>query len=912
MLLTRQSLNKKEHDIFLAVVAFLKDRLEERATVDWAMKLKSDDSVKRLALLFLINNDAHNLREPWRTAWHLIEESFSNSDGQDYDIAYDIAYDIRKRLKSGDRSGSIVTAIAKSVKPQLHLEPFSALHRRYQKLSRDPKTVEELFSIGLKSGKMTDRSLLDEIGKVQESFFLLSLANALDAALTRGFDIARRLGWDKKSQSWRLGQINRVYYLFSSERNQVYEPDQFCEGITPSVKLLHRVLEKLADIDCSTVIEFIHRWKDAVTPVHLRLWAAISRDSQITPSREVAEWLLALKDTYFWKLNEYPEIAELRAKRFTEFSSDEQAKLVSRIQKLPPRTQWPKKIDVVQVKKGRLYVSVRELRRIEVAGATLPNKGKSWLEERLNEFPDLWKMIRLDHDFPQGVQVYDHISNPDNQFNFLSGLDRLRSLEEAFSAPYHGWHDNPAERASDWMHVQGNPLKILDDFELDPDGGAVFTKVWDKFSGIHAPENGDDKVVAKGNLLQCNRVLSLLVKLPQSTLKESIEGITSWLSRWAQQAVDFPELLSFCIKLWPLAVAATNAERPASENVLFLTESESDEKLQEQKPEVQNHPPDTLNNPAGKLVSVFLTACPNLEKNTQPFNRGGELRTLRDVMVNTLGRAGLVARLRMIEALSYFQKADHRWTNEYLIKPLNADDQEAIYLWQAVARQTRFWSVLQIIGNSMMERVADMRIARNYRQSFIFSLIVESLHAFLENRDPAVRIQQMIRALDDEDRAYAADAIQIFVRDVSYNREKQDIQFSPAQIFRLAAMPFLKEVWPQERSLATPGVSRALADLPANTKEDFTEAVNVIERFLVPFDCWSLLDYGLFKSEISIIDDEEKAKACLRLLEHTIGRSEHSVVPCDLADALDRIQMIAPNLGKDNRFRRLETLARRG
>jgi hypothetical protein len=480
-------------------------------------------------------------------------------------------------------------------------------------------------------------------------------------------------------------------------------------------------------------------------------------------------------------------------------------------------------------------------------------------------------------------------------------------MEEALSAPYQGWYDNPSERASDWIHALGNPLKILDDFESAPDGGAAFTNVWMRFWRTHSPQNSADEVGANGNLLQCHRVLSLLVKLPQSTLQKSIEGITSWLSRWAKLAVGFPECLLFCLRLWPFAVEATNAEHLGSEN----TESELDETRVEQNPEPRQSP-DTLNNPARELVMVFLSACPNLEKNARPFDGDGELRRMRDVMVNTSGRAGLVAKIRMTESLSYFLRADPDWAHKYLIDSLKSDNQEAICLWQAVACSTRFEDVLQAIGRDMANMIIENTISRDSRQSFIFSLVFESLHAFLENRSPAVRIQQMIRSLDDEDRAYAADAIQRFVRDVSHNREKKDIQFSPDQIFRLAAMPFLKDVWPQERSLATPGVSRALADLPAKSKEAFTEAVNVIERFLVPFECCSLSDYGLFESDVLIIDSEEKVEACLRLLDCTIGTSENAVVPFDLSDALDHIRKIAPKLAKESIFRRLETLSRRG
>ena len=68
------------------------------------------------------------------------------------------------------------------------------------------------------------------------------------------------------------------------------------------------------------------------------------------------------------------------------------------------------------------------------------------------------------------------------------------------------------------------------------------------------------------------------------------------------------------------------------------------------------------------------------------------------------------------------------------------------------------------------------RLGRETRRSLVFSLVIECLHAFHEQREPAVpyaRIQQMIRSLDDEVRAYGAEAVQRFVRDVSVSRRRR-------------------------------------------------------------------------------------------------------------------------------------------
>jgi len=100
----------------------------------------------------------------------------------------------------------------------------------------------------------------------------------------------------------------------------------------------------------------------------------------------------------------------------------------------------------------------------------------------------------------------------------------------------------------------------------------------------------------------------------------------------------------------------------------------------------------------------------------------------------------------------------------------------------------------------------------------------------------------------------------------------------------------------------------------------FAEAVDVIERLLVPFDSWSMVDYGLYRDEgndankkrkLEMIDDGAKAKAFLRLLDLTIGTTEGAVIPWGLTEALDQIRSNDPALVESPAFARLATAARR-
>lgn len=181
----------------------------------------------------------------------------------------------------------------------------------------------------------------------------------------------------------------------------------------------------------------------------------------------------------------------------------------------------------------------------------------------------------------------------------------------------------------------------------------------------------------------------------------------------------------------------------------------------------------------------------------------------------------------------------------------------------------------------------------------------------MRGKAPAIKaadIQQTLRAADDEIRAHAADTVTRFVKE-NYPT------IPPEDSLVKAATPFMEMIWPQERQLTTPSISKSLADLPAVSGKAFTKAVALIERFLVPFDCWSMLDYGLWgdddgKPKLANIDTPAKAAAFLHLLDLTVGANEGAVIPHDLGEALARISEVSPPLSEQPSFRRLSAAAR--
>ena len=559
---------------------------------------------------------------------------------------------------------------------------------------------------------------------------------------------------------------------------------------------------------------------------------------------------------------------------------------------------------------------MRELRRIEVAGAQLPEQQQPWFKAQLERFKDLQQMSRIEEGFMHGPEAGFVSPNPDNRYDLLSGTARLDALERALTSSERAWNDDPVDRAVDWIRQPGRADSLVGDLETTVDAGGAYPNVWDRFGWAHAPlpeRSGVEGQEAQALKQTGERVLSLLGRLPEQTARKSIDGIANWISAWEHWTRDSPNFMNIWVQFWPIAVEGTNAQQ----------QDDAEPDLNVVARVAGNREPmdlDTLNTPAGKLVGVMLAACASVNPGERPFETNESLRLMRDMVVEAPGRAGLIAKHRMTEALPWFFPADPEWTQARLLAPLSAHTAESLALWRAIARRTQFSEVLKTIGEKMAERATDQGLGRETRSSLAWSVVLESLYAFREGREPVVpnsHVQQMLRSVDAEVRARAAEGVQRFVRDLSAKADGQPVPTTAESLFREAASPFLEKVWPQERSLATPGVARAFADLPAVCREAFVEAVEATERFLVPFECWSILDYGFFGEEdngrpkISQIDDPRKAAALLILLDKTIGRTEGAVVPLDLGSALDQVRTVAPDLVEERRYRRLANLMRR-
>lgn len=896
-------LEPKDQGAFRAAVQFLDLRMGEPETFEWALSKATHDKVARAAILHCLDTaKGRALGEPWQTAWRFIEEFWEDLPTDRIDGTGE--YDIRRRLASGDHTGSLIRDLVALVAPRLKIEARSS--RYAEKRKKTPKEAADLFDMRLTSGKAVDLSVL-KLDEESDKDFLAALARALEAAISAGLDVAKRLKWEANHDFWRLGDLYRVYFVPPGERGgHRNEPDEFHKGIAPAVKLLFTVAARISELDLDGAKEFSRRWRSSSSPVFIRLWAAFARDAQLIASDDVSDFLLQLEDYPFWLVHAFPEVAELRARRFESLNPADRAKILARIRGLPPRSIWSSRIKGASLTHERHRTALQELARIEAAGGGLDEATYQWLRKKSKNMPRApQQMIRVEEDFPSSAEAEFVPPDPDPAFDSLAGDAMLRALDIALTSPRVSWDADPATRAHDWLQKPGSVSRLLSNLEQSKSSSARAAALWERFTWAHTPQSSG----ATDLDMEAQRVLRLISDLPREILMSSINGISHWLSSWGVQVAK--SSLGFAVwnRVWPIAATATNEREPRSDQADLSTAGRSN----------SGDAPldlDTLNTPAGKLVAVFLNACPSLLAVKRPFREGTRVRAMRDAIEAASGRSHVIALYRMIEDLDYFLNASASWTKKNLIRPLLGNNDDALVLWRAVARRPRTRKVLKEIGGQMLEKVLNASLNRETRETLASNLIVDTLRAFLEERESAAplnEMQRMLRLMDDEVRANVAGVVARFVREASAKRASGH---TTEYVFHKAAIPFLTRVWPQETSLSTPGASRALARLPASSGEAFSEAVSAIERFLVPFDAWSLVDYGLYGEfegipRLQMINDRKKAEALLRLLDKTIGSVEGSIVPHELDVALARIREVAPELSGSSSHLRLAALGRR-
>ncbi|RVG14949.1 hypothetical protein [Sinorhizobium meliloti] len=881
----RTRLTDAENRVRQATWAFADGRLENAPILEWALGLTTDQEAERASLRDLFDRQAKSVGEPFALAWRCIFEYWQRPDAE----TNHGKFLIRRELKQGGTQREVIRLIVDSVRPWLKIDTS----KRYRALSgeelpKKPKHLKHLIWASISSG---DRLTPQDIGlqEINDRDFLFELATGLNAALLSGLNLARMIGSISKDMDVTNWQVHRVYYVPAAQYPEGGgEPDRHSDGFAPATKLMFAVTERLASIDVEAARRIVASWDTNGWKLYRRLWAAAARNSELVDAEDVSAFLGRIDDAEFWWASSYPEIAEVRAVRWSSFSADSAARLERRLLKGEPAKLIPDGIEKVEVARYKRRHILIELRRIQAAEGNLSERAVNWLEEAAKELEHA-PGVDVTHGFNQGVRLLHRERTAVQSFEGIANSKLLDTLAKSLADS--GW-DDKSQNASEF--IAQNASVVLELLEKFPDL-TVAAKIWQAFGYGFRPSDlnvGPDKASAEDRAkipVAVQACKALTVERPE-VISKAISGLTSFMGSWDRLLSDQDEFRTAWLALWPFAIAKINElEEPSSP----LSDR-------------------AYNSPVGQLLLALISTCPRLQAGEDPMSQGLWPQLLSAV-AETTGEARLEAQYVLIRDLGYFIVAAPAWASKNLLEPLKASTHGSatLALWEGFGSghlpQREVMSELaQSIVTATISNELSGKVKGDLAERVMWSILLDRE----EGKEPAVPIylaQQMLRMGGDDVRKESVRALEQFL--------KRDNDLDEQARFELVRSVF-QEVWPKELTLSSKAVSETLAELPAAAGAYYAEAAELVLPYLTPFDCWSLWDYGVLDhndpdEKLKSIDDPVKASAFLSVLDKTVGGEDGAIIPDGLEDGLLHIARLAPKLNRDVRFQRLLTLSRR-
>lgn len=850
---------------------FLESRLTDRETMLWAARLSPDQSAERNAVRDLVRyGSGGRIAEPYCSAWRYILEGWAN-EITDADMT---AFHIQSAIQQGLEPRMVLSELVDLVEPRVRIGPVYGRPRR----SRGRRTISKVGDLLPIDLSPVGHASLSDVGldDVADPALWEELVDRLDGSLVRALHQADRL-----NTQWLANWVARVY---PGDEHQDNDPDRYREGFAPIARLYSAALAKLIlgdPLAARRRLDHLGQWPWKLTR---RLWAAGARVPEVIPAAQIEDWLDNLSDDDIWDLHDYPEFAELRAKRFPDLTAARRAAFEARVRKGPPLSAYRRGLSKDRKRDLQRQAAVLEMRRLAASGVELTVASNTWLESRndVQGSSEIRSLYIQEHDWPNPEPVALELEDPDLPANLNAALT---------ADPYVSSRDAIDAVAVNWDALFA---RLNDDPRLLKHGrllGALASTQRDLWIGIQ-PESEEGRLLSA----KTDAFLNLLPQVPLTALADAAVGLGYWFDGVPPGLLSDPRLREAWLRIWPYAVAETNnrLDREDGSTPLRLVEDSEDRIAST-----------ALNSGVGRMLSAFDRMLPRGGAAATAFN-DPQLRAIRDLIVIADGEAGRQGLYRLLLLVRYLDQVDADWTRTHLLRPLREDRDPA--LWDAISRIPLLApDAFAEIVREQIRKVSDDRLAVELRARLAERVVVPIALA-LEREEtlpaPLPEVEQMLRMGGDAVRARCASALVRFL----------EARPEPGAYARLVK-PIITTAWPKDNSALSPALSDALAPLPAAARDAFAESFKDIEGLLVPFDAWSLWEYRLYEKEgdsrtLRALTSEAEAFALLHLLNRTIGYEERAVRPRDLDLALEAIAARSKSASKTLEFARLTALTR--
>lgn len=562
-------------------------------------------------------------------------------------------------------------------------------------------------------------------------------------------------------------------------------------GVTGLIAQFQSLMRRLVQLEPDLARAEIMRWPvtDHYIFARLRIWAAAS---PITTSAEAAEILLGFPDEIFWGSQHQRDILYAIRDRWVDFSTEKRMRFEKRL--LTTTFPWSgdipceREVTEAHYRLDRLHWLTSQQVTFSFDAAAemkaLHQIAKDWSEDSGQRAGDshVTKVRSIDTD--TDPSMLEHV--PINEI-----------LNRAKQASLTNFHDFTEQRPFTGL-AKKKPVRALAVLSDAARKGDTPSSFWSAF--LYVDERKRDPV----RLVYA--IAGRLASLPPEALSSISYPVSEWLLALGSRVFDgFPSILD---RMWqPLlaALALRNENRKVRIDDSWASNA--------------------LNAPVGKLVELLLMD-PTI-KDLKPGQGFPQAWTTK--LEQLLGLPGDMRRHALVMLgyqLNWVFEVAPEWAEPYLLSVTNEESDDGDALWDGIswAARTPRRELYERLKPGLVARViSPTRRHAEAKVTGAFLLLGwggGSEAAPSERLLSNAELREILIQCDNELRSQ-----------ILWHIQKWQQEADP---WRKLLIPFLTDVWPNQRALRTPEMSARLSDLALASGDLFPQVVIAILPRLTP------------------------------------------------------------------------------
>lgn len=563
-------------------------------------------------------------------------------------------------------------------------------------------------------------------------------------------------------------------------------------GVTGPIALFQQLMSRFVEVAPEAARPEIARWpaQDNYIFGRLRIWAA---GLQITPPNEAADMLLGFPDDIFWGSEHQRDLLFAIRDRWNDFSEADRARIEERLR----TTSFPWS-DSTQGGKARAEAHHRldRLHWLKSQGVAFSfdvNAEKTALRRAAEGWSERSGQQAADSNAPE-VRSVDTDANPSElEHGPIGDL-----LERARLAGQSDFFDFVEHRPFTGLS-ETKPARALAALGQSARKGDVPVSFWSAF--LHSEKRKTDRP----RLVRA--IAARLVTLSPEALSSIAYPVTQWLQGLEERV--YGELSPLLDCMW---VPLVEALRLREENRKHQVDS--------------SWANDALNAPVGKLAQLLMRdpATKGLELGQGfPADWTGKQEQLL-ALPGDMRRHALVM---LGFQVNWIYAIAPQWAEQHLLTVVGEDDDDGDALWDGVLWAARAPSraLYELLKPGLLARA--MSPTRRRAEANVIGGFLLAGWGGDPDADPPEQLvtsrelREILVESDDDLRGQILWHIEHWSAD-------------PQGKWRVRLIPFLKEVWPNHRSVRTPETSTRLVDLALASGDLFPQVVEAILSRLVP------------------------------------------------------------------------------